>query len=386
MNPILKYILNFSAFNRVISDDSNLDKLAKADALLSVLVNQKRVPGISITIVKEGRIVFQRGYGHADKERKTKVDPTKTIFRIASVSKNIAATALACMMEEGKIDVDASYYEYVPYFPKKEWDFTIRQLAGHTAGIRKYRGIEYGLNKAYSIKESIEIFKDDDLIFKPGTDYLYNSYDWVLISLAMQEVSGIPFEEYVKEKVLNPIGMENTFAPEGHYEPLEAKPENAPVIRKDQHIKSSSKKDLATFYTKNRLGGFREAIPVNNFYKLAGGGYLSTSEDIAKFGQAYIEGKVLSEDMRSLFLTSQTINGIPTYYGLGWQVTEDKKGRMYYGHVGNGVGGYSNLFIYPEQQMVFAILINCTDPKVQEILDEVVDTLIAQKEELGQLT
>ena len=386
MNPILKYILNYSAFKRVIGDDSKLDKLVKADALLSDLVHKKRVPGISITVLKEGKLVLQKGYGHADKERKIKVDPTKTIFRIASVSKNIAATALASMMEDGTIDIDTSFYEYVPYFPKKEWDFTIRQLAGHTAGIRSYRGIEYGLNKPYSIKESIAIFKDDDLIFEPGTDYLYNSYDWVMISLAMQEVSGIPFEEYVKEKVLNPIGMEHTFAPECLYEAGAIKPENAQAIQKNQLIKSSSKKDLAIFYTKNRIGGFREAIPVNNYYKLAGGGYLSTSEDIAKFGQAYIEGKVLSEELRTLFLTTQTINATPTHYGLGWQVTVDKRGRKYYGHVGNGVGGYSNLFIYPEQQMVFAILINCTDPKVQVVLDEVVDTLIAQKEEQVQLT
>ena len=114
MNPILKYILNYSAFKRVIGDDSKLDKLVKADALLSDLVDKKRVPGISITVLKEGKLVLQKGYGHADKERKIKVDPTKTIFRIASVSKNIAATALASMMEDGTIDIDTSFYEYVP--------------------------------------------------------------------------------------------------------------------------------------------------------------------------------------------------------------------------------------------------------------------------------
>jgi len=89
------------------------------------------------------------------------------------------------MVNDGLIDLDASFYEYVPYFPQKKHDFTIRQLAGHTAGIRGYRGKEYRLNKAYSIKDSLRIFKDDGLLFKPGTNYHYNSYDWVLISLAM---------------------------------------------------------------------------------------------------------------------------------------------------------------------------------------------------------
>ncbi|WP_273567893.1 serine hydrolase domain-containing protein [Maribacter halichondriae] len=363
MNPILKKILNFSAFQRVLGPSPDLQGLARADALLLNLVNQKKVPGLSITALKDGKTILQKGYGYADIEKEDPVDPTKTIFRIASVSKNIAATALAFMVEEGKIELDESFYKYVHYFPKKQWDFTIRQLASHTAGIRGYRGTEYGLNKPYSFKESIKIFKDDPLLFEPGTDYFYNSYDWVLISLAMEEVSGIPFEEYVQKKVLTPLGMGNTFTPD------------CPVERsRDFH--EFDEELLSTFYTKNRLGGFREAIPVNNFYKLAGGGYLSTSEDIAKFGQAYLEREILNEETRFQFLTSQFIDGKPTYYGLGWQVSQDQKGRPYYGHIGNGVGGYSNFFVYPEEQMVFVILINCTDPKVQEDLDEVVDTLI----------
>lgn len=360
MNPILKYILNLSAFQRVVGDSDELTGLAKADALLSDLINKKKVPGVSITVLKEGKTILQKGYGYSVLETKTHIYPNKTIFRIASVSKNIAATALAHMVSEGKINLDASFYEYVPYYPKKEWDFTIRQLAGHTAGIRGYRGAEYGLNKPYSIKQSIDIFKDDDLIFKPGTEYLYNSFDWVLISLAMQEVSGIPFEEYVQENVINLLGMKNTSAPENPKTPF--------VINSDSQR-------YATFYSKNKLG-FRKAVPVDNFYKLAGGGYLSTSEDIANFGQAYLEDKVLDEKMRSEFLTSTVVNGNPTYYGLGWQVSEDKKGRFFYGHVGNGVGGYSNFFVYPNEQMVFAILVNCTNPGVQDELDEIVDVLI----------
>lgn len=375
MNPILKKILNLSAFQRILGGDIELQGLAKADAKLSDLVNEKKVPGISITVLKEGKTILQKGYGYADLETKTPINPKKTIFRIASVSKNIAATALAQMVSDGTIDLDASFYDYVPYYPKKEWDFTIRQLASHTAGIRAYRGTEYGLNKPYSIKESIAIFKDDDLLFEPGKDYLYNSYDWVLISLAMQEVSSIPFEEYVHDKVLNPLGMTNTFAPDCQAEPVEAHFEIEKILRQAQQDKVTLEGNVSTFYSKNKLG-FRKAIPVDNFYKLAGGGYLSTSEDIANFGQALLEGKLFNDEMVVEFLTSQIVNGNPTYYGLGWQVSEDEKGRPFYGHVGNGVGGYSNFFVYPNEQMVFAILVNCTSPGVQKEIDEVVDVLL----------
>lgn len=359
MNPIQKYLQRLFAKQRVIGKDSTLNGLIKADTLLSNLVNKKEVPGLSITVLKKGKTLFQRGYGYSDLETRTPVDPTKTIFRIASVSKPIAATALAHMVADGLMDLDASFYDYVPYYPKKRWDFTIRQLASHTAGIRGYRGMEYGLNEPYTIKEGIALFKDDDLIFEPGSGYLYNSYDWVLVSLAIEEASGIPFEEYVRQKVLDPLGMENTFAPS---------------VLVDKHRADN----LTSFYSKNRLG-FRPAKSVNNFYKLAGGGYLSTSVDIAKFGQAYLDGSILNKEIRSQFLTSQSVTGKPTYYGLGWQVSEDAGGGYFYGHVGNGVGGYSNFFVYPEQRMVFVILVNCTDPKIQDTLDGAVNSVLEVK-------
>lgn len=342
--------------------------LTNVDHILNSLIEDKQIPGVAITVLKGGAPLFQKGYGYADLEAKIKVDPKKTIFRVASISKNIAAAALAHMVKDRVIDLDTSLYHYVPYFPKKAYDFTIRQLASHTAGIRGYKGKEYGLNKPYSIKDSLQVFKDDPLLFKPGTEYHYNSYDWVLISLAMQEASGIPFEEYVKDKVLSPLELQNTFPENTRLSASYLPTGRAETFEEDDH-------DLATFYTKNKLG-FRKAIPVNNRYKLAGGGYVSTSEDIAKFGQAHLKKEVLDDDVISQFITSIKIKGKVTYYGLGWQVSEDKAGRPYFGHIGNGVGGYSNLFVYPEKQLVFSILINCTNPGVQEELDTVVDIFL----------
>lgn len=369
MKPILNYLKNLIATNRILSGNKQLVGMAKADTLLEGLVKEKRIPGLAITVANNGQYVFQKGYGYADLEIKKPVDPQHTIFRIASVSKPIAATALAVMVAEGKICLDASFYDYVPYYPKKRWDFTIRQLAGHTAGIRGYKGMEYALNKPYSIKDGVTIFKDDKLLFEPGHGYLYTSFDWVLISLAIQEASGIPFETYVQEKVLGPLGLTNTIAP---FLVSSSRFENqsAHMVQELSSLGISERKSV--FYSKNS-SGFKEARAVDNFYKLAGGGYLSTSSDIAKLGQAYLEGKLLTDELRTEFLSSQEINGQPTHYGLGWQVSEDAKGRKFYGHIGNGIGGYSNFFVYPEEQLVFSILINCTDPKIQEILDAVVD-------------
>ncbi|MDX1315592.1 MAG: serine hydrolase domain-containing protein, partial [Eudoraea sp.] len=225
------------------------------------------------------------------------------------------------------------------------------QLASHTAGIRSYRGKEYALNKPYSIKDSLEVFQDDPLLFEPGTQFHYNSFGFVLLSLAMQEASGIPFEVYTQEKVLVPLGMSGAI------------PE-CPNTNDNQQAK---------FYTR-WASGFRRAITVDNRFKIAGGGYLTTVEDILKLGKAILNKDFFPETM-SLLLQSQKVAGKKTYYGLGWEVSEDTKGRVFYGHIGNQVGGYSYFRVFPETGLIIAALVNCSDPKIQDVLDGMVAEL-----------
>lgn len=354
MNAIFKYISNIFGAKAPLKPYEHLQGLDKMDAIFHNLAISKRVPGLAITLVKKGKISLQKGYGYADLEKKKPVDPKKTLFRIASISKCITGLALGKMVEEGLLDFDDSFYDYVPEYPKKEYDFTLRQLACHTAGIRGYRGKEYALNKPYSIRDSIEVFKDDALVFKPGKGYLYNSFDFVLLSLAMQEACGMPFENYVREKVLEPLEMKNTIPP---YQ-----------ISTFQETRSD--RQFASFYTKTKTG-FKNAAEVNNFYKLAGGGYLSTSHDISLLGEAVLGRNLVESHIWNELLSSQLIADEPTYYGLGYQVSKDNSGRAFVGHVGNSVGAYSNFFVYPQEQCVVSILVNCTDPKIQKELDTI---------------
>ncbi len=323
-----------------------------ADAVFQNLILDQNAPGISVTLLHDGETLLKKGYGYSDLDNKVPVSVENTLFRIASISKCITGLALGKMVEEGIVDWDDSFFSHVPYFPKKEFDFTLRQLASHTAGIRGYRGKEFALNQPYSIKESIDVFKNDALIFEPGKGYLYNSYDFVLLSLAMQEASGIPFELYVQEKVLSPLGMHATKTP------LEL------VALKDFSI--------SEFYSNYALG-FRKASPVQNFYKIAGGGYLSTSEDVAKMGLAILEKRLLKKETYEALFSAVHINEISKYYGLGFQVSQDKGGRTFVGHVGSSVGAYTNFFVYPKEKLVISLVMNCSDPKIQPLLDLVYD-------------
>ena len=327
--------------------------IKKSERIINKLIGKESVPGIAITVIKDSAIIWQQGYGYADIAQQIPVNAKTTLFRIASISKPIAATGLARMVADSIIDINASFYRYVPYFPKKKYDFTIKQLGSHTSGIRGYKGKEFINNSPLNIKEGVGLVMNDPLLFKPGTSYLYSSYNWNLIALAMQEVIGVPFEVYIKEKVLMPLQMHRTIA--------------------DTQDTISNK---AVFYTRNRRKGQRIASPVNNYYKLAAGGYLSTSDDIAKLGNAYLQGNFIPEIIASQFLTSQKTGTNRTHYGIGWEVSFDDENRPFYGHVGNGIGAYAFFYIYPAQKMVFSILMNVTNPGVDEELRKVIDYII----------
>ena len=328
----------------------------KADRVLKKLVRKKKIPGIAITITKNGSTQYSKGYGYADLEKETLVDPAITIFRVGSVSKPIAAAGLAKMVANGQLKLSDSIHNCVSYFPKKHLDFTLKQLGGHLAGIRNYKGNEFMNNKPLTIKEGVALFEKDSLLFKPGEGYFYTSFSWNLLSLAMQEVAKKPFEDIVKDEVLIPLGLSKTFPD------------------KQQEVT-----DKAVFYRKKRRREFVEASPVNNFFKLAGGGYLSTSEDISKLGNAYLTNEFLSKQVKEEFVTSQRIGDKLTYYGVGWQASYDHKNRPYFGHIGNGLGGYGIFYVYPEENIVVSILMNCSNPnqdkKFHKIIDAVFDEL-----------
>jgi len=324
----------------------------KADRVLKKLVRKKKVPGIAITITKNGKTQFSKGYGYANLEDELPVSPVTTIFRVGSVSKPIAATGLAKMVSKNQIKLSDSIRDCISYYPKKTFDFTIKQLGGHLAGIRNYKGNEFMNNKPLTIKEGVALFEKDSLLFQPGKGYLYTSYSWGLLSLAMQEVAQKPFEDIVKDEVLIPLGLSSTFPD------------------KQQEVANK-----AIFYRKKRRRKFVEATPVHNFFKLAAGGYLSTSEDIAKLGNAYLTNDFLSKQVKEEFITSQKIEENLTYYGVGWQASYDHKNRPYFGHIGNGLGGYGIFYVYPKDNIVVSILMNCSNPKQDRRFHKIIDAV-----------
>lgn len=323
--------------------------VARARALLQDSIRASGVPGASVTVMADGKVIWSEGFGWADLEQRVPVTPL-TRFRIGSVSKSLTAAAVGLLWQEGKLDLDVPVQHYVTSFPRKRWPVTTRQVAGHQAGIRHYRGMEFLSSRHYdSVAEGLTIFADDSLLFEPGTKYSYSSYGFNLVSAAVEGASGEPFLDYMQEQVFIPLGMRST-VPEF--------PDSLIPWR-------------ARFYTDADSGRGLINVPmVDNSYKWAGGGFLSTTEDLVRYAAAYLQPGFLEPRTLSLLFTAQrTRDGADTHYSLGWFIARDSTGRLAVSHGGGSVGGTAYLVMYPEQGIVVALLANGDMPFVTTARD-----------------
>lgn len=303
-----------------------------------------KVPGLSAAVAIDGKIVWSEGFGFSDLAAKKPVTPA-TRFRIGSVSKSLTAVGLALMVERGQLDLDAPVQKYVPDFPSYEPPITTRLLGGHLAGIRHYRSKqEMLLNQSFTNShEALRIFWNDPLVATPGSKYNYSTYGWTVISAVMEAAAREDFCHYMDENVIQPLGMTHT------------RPDRKGVIDPD----------CTQFYQNDAAGKFVVAPVVDNSYKWAGGGYLSTSEDLVRFGSALLQpGFLKAGSLELLFTPQKTSDGTPTTYGLGWTVLQDAQGHRILLHTGGSIGGTSVLLLHPETKTVFALACNHSTPSI----------------------
>ncbi len=298
-----------------------------------------KIPGLQVAVAVGGKLVWSEAFGYADLAREVPVT-AETQFRIGSVSKPLTAAAVALLYEQGKLDLDAPVQRYVPSFPDKGDPITTRQLAGHLAGIRHYRGDEFLLNRHFeSVREGLTIFERDSLLFPPGTKFSYSSYGWNLVAAVIEGATKQDFLAYMGEHVLRPLGLTHT-APD----------------RVDSLIPNRTR-----FYERGADSGFVPAPPVDNSYKWAGGGFLSTAEDLVKFGSALLEpGFLKAATLELLFTSQKTSAGEPTGYGVGWFVATDGRGHRWVSHGGSSVGGTTAFGVDRDSRVVIAITSNLT--------------------------
>ncbi|KAM9375950.1 serine beta-lactamase-like protein LACTB, mitochondrial isoform 2-T2 [Pholidichthys leucotaenia] len=408
------------------SCDDKVTNAAKADRytdainvsrdLVERIKDEVGAPGLVVGVSVDGVQVWCEGTGYADLENRVPCTP-ETVMRIASISKPLTTAAAALLCEQGKLSLDVPVQKYVPEFPQKRFqgqDVTItpRMLLSHLSGIRHYEKDakkvkedkekakrllkpaakereeeksssemkektltdqntkckegnqvqrkkefeheEYYLKDKYeNVIQALDLFKDDPLIFKPGTTFLYSTHAFTLLSAVVERAAGQRFLD-VMMNMFRELGMFNTVPDE-----------NEPIIY-----------HRARFYHHNKNGRVVNCPYVDNSYKWAGGGFLSTVGDLLLFGNALLYSFQVAhlKDTHTLlpgFLKPQTAIELwapvektePSWdkdglYGQGWLVVEKlhkygqcRKRRHYVSHTGGAVGASSVLLVLPSEEV-----------------------------------
>jgi CubicO group peptidase (beta-lactamase class C family) len=345
--PPIKYIEPRLGLN-----DSGLDTalVGRLDKIVKVAIEEAVAPGVAIAVGRNGRIAYMKGYGHInwDLPGSPAVD-TNTLFDLASLTKVVATTTLAMIMEEaGQLDLDRTVNSYLPEFnsPEKMW-IPVRQLLTHNSGL------EAGGNTsgARGREQYLQVINARPLQYQPGTKMIYSDWDMILLQLVLERISGKTLDVLAAEKIFRPLGMTDTqFNP-----PATLRSRIAPTQVNDA-----------------RGGLLWGAVHDNNAYMMGGvaghAGLFSTARDLALFSLMMLNGgdgngvRVAKPFTIARWTARQ---GRESSRALGWDSPEggSAAGQFFspwsYGH--NGFTGTS-IWIDPQKDLFVVVLTNRVNP------------------------
>ena len=310
------------------------------DRLVTETMSAQQVPAITVAAAVSGRLVYSKAFGYADLEN-TVPATAETRIRTASIAKSITAVAAMTLVEAGKLDLDAPVQKYCPPFPLKQWPITTRELLSHTSGIRHYAAGEPEHTQHYRwMADGFALFAAEPLLFPPGTGFQYSTYGYTVAGCAIEGAAGTPFPDYVAAHVLRPAGMSHTVVDD--------------VFAVVPH--------RARGYQKIH-GEVRNAVLMDSSYKIPGGGYVTTAEDLVNFGQALLDGRLLPATAVAQMWVPTKVSGKDSY-GLGFEVRD---GGRFVMHSGGQAGTTTRLLIVPEAHLSLALLANMDGVPLDEL-------------------
>jgi CubicO group peptidase (beta-lactamase class C family) len=334
---ILFCIIMVSIPSGVISQES--DQKRQIQQFMDKSLKEYQIPGASLAIVQEGKVIFQENWGvERDGEKVT----NNSLFTIGSISKPLTSLAIMKLVQEGKINLDHSISTYLPSFKYDKGNFkkyiTVRQLLSHTSGISSYDGLKIAdlkLRGKDSIKKATAMLNGVDLTNEPGKYHQYSAANYLLLGRIIEEVSEISFAQYMENEIFSEIGMDHTVP--------------------------DYKGALKLGYKPGYQAWFGKPVKSDNHFDDSGApyGYIaSTSSDMIKFIE-FILGKqnVLDQVYFKEYTSPQVHRKEEFYYGLGWRISTAEN-DSYLFHGGETPDSRSELFIRPNKQYGFILLTN----------------------------
>lgn len=325
------------------------EKQARIESAISKFMTESQTPGVSAAVVQDGELVWSAGFGMADLENSVPAT-ANTVYRLASISKTLTATAAMALWERGRLDLDSPVQKYCPAFPQKPWPLTTRQLLGNLGGIRSYNVPEQPYSVSQSdpevgntrhfdngIEGGLSFFANEPLVAPPGTHFNYSTQGFTVAGCAIEGASSQKYADAVRETVLTPAGM------------LHTRPDERFAIV-----------PLRTrFYSKDSTGAVMNAEFLDASYKVPGGGWLSSAPDMARFEAAIINHRLLKSATRDTMWTEpMPSDGLGRLaYALGWQMgaVDDVK---IVGHSGSQQGTSTMIWMAPDARAGVVVLAN----------------------------
>jgi CubicO group peptidase (beta-lactamase class C family) len=313
------------------------------------------VPSISIAVVVDGKIAFEKAYGSS------RLEPAKpagvgTRYAIGSISKQLTAAAVLLLAEEGRLSLDDKVSRWFPQLTRAS-EVTIRQLLNMTAGYQDYWPQDYvfpAMLKPIAQERLLERWARIPLDFDPGSKWAYSSTNYVIACQILEKVSGMPLFEFLQRRVFQPLGMSSVVD-------FDAGPLGA---------------DDAIGYLRNALGPLRAAPKEGRGWLYAAGALAMTAHDLALWNIAVIDQKILKlQSYREMQSGGVLTNGVPFRYGLGVWLRPLADGGRQLGHNGQVSGFASAMRLRPERRVAVAVLTNAW-PGSGDVESQVADRIV----------
>jgi CubicO group peptidase (beta-lactamase class C family) len=307
-------------------------------------------PGGAVLLVKENKVIYQKGFGIADVQTKEPIN-SKTLFNVGSITKTFVAYGILKLAKEGKLSLDDDLYKYFPDFKNGAIAKKVKlyHLLTHTSGIPDNRPVKEQ-HEFYLTAKDEENFaplkQTDTLQFEPGTKYKYSNPAFNGLALVIEKVAGKKWQQYISENIFKPAGMTTSVITDGPYP--ESGVSHAYILNDKKEFEELDYGEEPTFAAAGN------------------GGVWSSVEELWKYEQAIQQYKFLPAEWidtsRTVFPFPEWKDETPRRLGLSWFINQDSTGKKMIGHTGSQGGFISDYCWWPGEKIFYVLLCNIPKP------------------------